>query len=325
MQFNYTARTLEEEESFSVSRRARVAGRKYYGTLNLFGGGNDSAEAPDDSNNAHNSDSENRVPAVDLPSAPRRHAYHNKESHATREFPLRSVRRVVPVAHRETPKGVRCISSAAGNQQSLQVVNISPAYTDPTQMPVERRCVQFYPEWISSSNVKKAIAYADCQRDQLRGELSAAPVGSARRPRAECGAAVLDYTRQERFCQSVRNHVLQRARGATDFYVQLCRDSIGDITASTPKPVYVRWSLEQEPVKRHLTLLRCRDQLVSLTGIPVTLLELADLMWEMDAYKARDTEWNQEEELGGLRVLFKDFASAFGQNSTNERLAVMKI
>ncbi|KAG5478160.1 hypothetical protein CUR178_04872 [Leishmania enriettii] len=252
---------------------------------------------------------------------------HNKESTDTREFPVNGLRRVAPQRRSETSRGMRHVRDAVGAQQHVQVVNITDAYKDPTQMGPRRTGVKCVPQKSESSEVGAALTFAGSPQ-QLSARVLAAPVGKPSCPTLY----TTDYSAQERFAQAVRDHAQQRARGVAEFYVQLVRDTVGGVTSSTPKPDIVPWSLEQEPARRVLTLERCRDQLVALTAIPIALRELAVLLWGTDGDEAPaslapmgNADMGTPQPLGCRPVLFRDFAAAFGQNSSDVRLARMKV
>ncbi|KAG5477685.1 hypothetical protein LSCM1_04979 [Leishmania martiniquensis] len=252
---------------------------------------------------------------------------HNKESTETREFPVNGLRRVAPPRRGETPHGMRHLRDAVGAQQQVQVVNITDAYKDPEQMGPRRTGVKCVPQKSESREVGAALAFAGSPQ-QLSARVLAAPVGKRSCP----NLYTTDYSAQERFAQAVRDHAQQRARGVAEFYVQLVRDTVGSVTSSTPKPAIVPWSLDQDLARRVLTLERCRDQLVALTTIPVSLRDLAVLLWGADDGEAvgshdpnRNTGTGGPQPLGCRPVPFRDFAAAFGQNASDVRLARMKV
>lgn len=243
---------------------------------------------------------------------------HNRESTATREFPCNRLRYVPPPTRTATPHGIRHVRDAAGAGQHLQVVNITAAYKDPAQMTPLRTGVRCTPRRGTSTEVEAALAYSGTQQ-QLNARVLHAPVGRPAQP----PLYTVDYTIQERFAQAVRDHTQQRTRGIAELYVQLVRDAVGGVTSSTPKPAVVPWSLEGETPRRVLTLGRCRDQLVALTSIPISPKDFAVLMWGPTA-----TSVGGAQDVAPLEervVTFRDFASTFGQNSADGRLAQMKI
>lgn len=320
-----------EEAAFMPSRRATFArqSRIHHGTLNLFSQGDDrQLEA------VHEEASPKQVAASRYAKLHSGHWYHNCESRETREFPSAGIRRVPLAEHKEAPQGIRHVCNAPAAKQSIQVVNITAAYKDPLKMEAPRPSVRVLPDRHTSADVRDSLKYSGAAYDrQLRGEMAMTPVGKAKSTGPK---RILNYTRQESFCQAVRDHAQQRSKGVTEFYVQLCRGTIGGVTTSSTSTTEARlWSLDQEPDHRILTLASCREQLVSLTGIPVSLLELADLLWEMQPYKERALahagssdeaeEERQQADLGSLPIRYKDFSEAFGENSTNTRLAVKKI
>eukprot|EP00796_Vickermania_ingenoplastis_P004353 gene4353-3167_t len=249
----------------------------------------------------------------------RRAHYTNQESTATQEFPCRGLRRVVVPPRAETPHGLKSFHHAAAAQQHVQVVNITSAYKDPTQMGKLRvgvRCSQ--PN--DTAEMKDIMEYR-VTPEQLRGETLQIPVGV---PITEEGRhAAIRYSTLEKFCQAVRDHCQQRAKGLTQFYVCLCRDMIGHSTSSTPRVgAPPPWSLEAAPETRSLSLLRCRDQLVALTSISVALEDIAILMWGPATLRTESGEVVSEADLGQRAVPYTDFAAAFGGTpNSNNRLA----
>lgn len=240
------------------------------------------------------------------------HLNHNRESTTTREFPRNGLRRVAPPSRSETPHGIRQLHSAAGAGQSVQVVNITAAYKDPAQMAPLHTGLRCTPRKGASGEVEAALAYRGTQQ-QLTARVLNIPVGKPVPP----PSYTVDYSSQERFAQAVRDHTQQRTRGIAEMYVQLVRDAVGGVTSSTPRPAPVPWSLDAQPMKRVLTLGRCCDQLVALTAIPISRADLAALLW--------GTAEDSAESLEGRVVSFRDFATTFGQNSADARLAHLKI
>lgn len=259
-------------------------------------------------------------PSTAISSTPRKtgwHSYHNKESTKTEEFPAFGIRRVQLPKHQEQPQGIRQVRGAAGAQQNVQVVNIKDAYKDPLQMGPLHTGMRCAKQKGSSTEVSAALRFAGASQ-KCSTDMSPTPVGRPRVTRLHN----IDYSATERFIQVVRDHVQKRRTGVSGFYVYLVRNSIGESTPSTPRPMVVPWSLHQEPEQRVLTLRRCRDQLVSLTSLPVSLQEVAGMLWGPDTAISSDVD---EVALGDLPVSFKDFAAAFGENSFDGRLNVMKV
>ncbi|EPY24297.1 hypothetical protein STCU_07250 [Strigomonas culicis] len=295
------------EQYFGPTKRMHCERfRDNYGTLNIFASGNGIREGTGVQDQ--------------LPSRPLSRRDTNVESTETHDFPRRCTRPVAQTARRDPVEGIRIWHDNKASQQHVQVVNIKPEYKDPLRMDPVRPLVRREPERTATSEVRGALAYAFTQQ-QMRGSVLEVPLGKP----TPASRRSISYTRQERLCQAVRDHVQQRARGIANFYVQLGRDLVGSVTASTPRPKLQPWSLDEEPARPQLTLRRCLDQLVSLTSLPLTLLEFADLMWDMEDYKDIDDEDALEGLLSDLPVPFKDFADAFGANSNNTKLAVMKI
>lgn len=251
----------------------------------------------------------------------RRGHYTNVESTATREFASRGVRRVPQTPRAESAHGVRSFPRAEVAAQHIQVVNITKDYKDPMKMVSPRpglRCSSAR----SVSHMKDILEYRSVP-EQMRGEAIQVPVGVSVMGEAARHARV-NYSDLEKFCQAVRDHCRQRTKGITQFYVLLCRNMVGRTTASTPPIVPTIWELEKPPEIRHLTLLRCRDQLVSLTCIPVTLRDLAIHIWGPSSVQEEDKEV-PDKELETKQILFTDFANAFGENTDCRRLAMLKI
>lgn len=246
----------------------------------------------------------------------------NEESSKTQEFPHKGIRLVPPKERIESPQGLKMFNRSQVAKQSIQVVNISPAYKDPALMVTPRsgiRCVQ-RPS-TAAEPVKDALQYVAAP-EQLRGEVLQIPVGV---PIIEdVKHSPFTYSRLEKFTQAVRDHCHQRARGITQFYVSLCRNMIGGTTPSTPRITAPRlWELERPPEIHSLTLLRCRDQLVSLTSISVSPEELAALIWGKDEV-ARMKE-NSDLSLDDKQVSYREFSSVFSVNPECDRLASLKI
>ncbi|GET88873.1 hypothetical protein, conserved [Leishmania tarentolae] len=291
----------------------------HHGTLNLFSAAPESQQ--------HNSRAAQGSFSVTGQRGLLYQRNHNKESTETREFPVNGLRRVSVPQRSETPHGIRHIRDAAGAQQHVQVVSITDAYKDPMQMGPVRTGVKCLPRMSESKDVGAALAFSG-SRQQLSARVLAAPVGKPSRP----PVYTVDYTDQERFAQAVRDHAQKRTRGVAEFYVQLVRNTVGGVTSSTPTPVIVPWSLDQEPTQRVLTLERCHDQLVALTAMPISLSDLADLLWgtgdgevaNSDALR-KDSEKGAPLPLSCRPVPFRDFAAAFGQNSNDVKLARMKV
>lgn len=295
--------------------------RENHGTLNLFGGPAPAAAA------APSAEPPCRAPPAVSVTGQRgilHYHNHNKQTTATREFPVQGLRRVEAPQRSETPHGMRYVRDAAGAQQHVQVVNITDAYRDPTQMTPPRTGVRCLPRKTDSRDVGAALAFAG-SRQQLSARVLAAPVGKPACPPQH----VVDFTVQERFAQAVRDHAQQRSRGVAEFYVQLVRNAVGGVTSSTPKPRITPWSLDQEPERRVLTLERCRDQLVALTAISVSLGDLAELLWGSSAAGEGAARAAHQEApdvpLQSRAVAFREFAAAFGQNASDVRLARMRV
>lgn len=249
----------------------------------------------------------------------------NKETTSTREFPVRGLKKVAVTPHVEPPHGVKFFRTASATQQNVQVVNITNAYKDPTQMPTPRQGLRCVRRSASCASEMRDIMEYKATPQQLRGETLQVPVGI---PLKEVERhAPIDYSNLEKFSQAVRDHCQQRARGVTQFYVSLCRDMVGGSTPSTPRGVTPRpWSLEQEPETHSLTLRRCRDQLVALTCIPVTLREIGSLMWDLSAIKLPEGQPPlSDEDLADVKVTYTDFSTAFAGHPDSSRLARMKI
>jgi hypothetical protein len=287
--------------------------RANHGTLNLFA----SSRASESPHSAATRSASNPVTGQ----RGLRHHNHNRESTTTREFPANGVRRVAPPSRSETPHGIRHVVGAAAGVQHVQVVNITAAYKDPAQMAPLHTGVRCTPRRGHSSEVEAALAYSGT-RQQLSARAANVPVGKPAPP----SPFTVDYSLRDKFAQSVRDHAQQRTRGVAEFYVQLVRNAVGCTTSSTPKPVLVPWSLDSEPTRRVLTLLRCRDQLVALTAIPISLEDLATLIWGAGgAASGSAAPSAAPAPLEEKVVPFRDFAAAFGQNSSDRRLAQMKI
>ncbi|KEG14340.1 hypothetical protein DQ04_00511030 [Trypanosoma grayi] len=285
-------RPLPREEPLLASRRAVLerTRRQHAGTLNIFA----TQEPP--------------TPAA--PRIARQRAHHNYESQETREFAFGHLHRVKPPQRVETPRGIHHVAGAVGNMQSIQVVSITDAYKDPNNMPTPRaglRCATRS----HSSSMREILSYAGGS-DEMR-------------PISRPPSRVVNYSQQERFCQAVRDHAQHRRGGVTGFYVNLARGRVGRVSAHTPVETPRGWRLEDEPPTHTLTLGSCRDQLQSLTGIDISLAEMAELLWDADDLRAAMGGSVDEARLCELKVSYRDFSAAFGDNSANTKLATMKI
>ncbi|KPA79028.1 putative mitochondrial hypothetical protein [Leptomonas pyrrhocoris] len=306
----------DEAPPVSARRTFPRQSRANRGTLNLFAPDPaDPAELP--AGSAH----QRGAPSPITGQRSLHYGNHNRESTATREFPTNGLRRVPLPSRCETPHGIRHVRDAAGAGQSVQVVNITAAYRDPAQMAPLKTGVRCVPLKAASDEVGAALAYAGT-RQQLSARVLNAPVGKVAQP----SPFTVDYSPQAKFAQAVRDHAQQRARGVAEFYVQLTRNAVGGVTSSTPKPTVVPWTLDGTPPRRVLTLGRCCDQLVALTSMPIALRDLAGLLWGSNADRENsDAEEGAAAPLEDKEVSFRDFAATFAQNSSDGRLAQMKI
>lgn len=320
----YVWPSSDEAPPVSARRTFPRQFRANHGTLNLFAPTSTAATGPSTTVLA-------TQPSPITSQRSLHYRNHNRESTATQEFPVNGLRRVPPPSRAETPHGIRHVRHAAGAAQHVQVVNITPAYADPAQMAPLRTGVRCTPRKSSSAEVGAALAYAGTSQ-QLSARVLNTPVGKPAPPLP----FTVDYSQQERFAQAVRDHVQQRSRGVAEFYVQLVRNAVGGVTCETPTATVVPASLEGEPPPRRvLTLSRCRDQLVALTTIPVTLDDLAALLWRADVEAEKKNRFAApatnaaacatSSRLEEKAVPFRDFAATFGQNSSDVRLAQMKI
>ncbi|RNF17795.1 uncharacterized protein Tco025E_04705 [Trypanosoma conorhini] len=294
-------RPLPRDESAYASRRAAFdrTRRLHAGTLNIF-----AAEEP-------------ATPAAATATAATPHAarrsHHNDESHETREFMWGRLRRVEPPRHTEAPQGIHHVERAAGKQQNIQVVGITDAYKDPKNFPPSRSGVRCGAR-SNSSSMRDVMSYAGAG-------------GGARGVGSRPQSRVVEYSRQERFSQAVRDHVQHRRGGATVFYVNLARGLVGRVAAETPIATPREWHLEDAPPTHTLTLERCRAQLQSLTGIAVSLGELAVMLWGPieDTTPHGDGAEPSEKELRHMTVTYRDFSEAFGDNSRDNKLLTLKV
>ncbi|CCW62480.1 unnamed protein product [Phytomonas sp. EM1] len=295
----------------AMSSRQSIMNR---GTLNIFSG--ECTKEATDAVAETNARRMTRYSSANLLSG--RH-YHNRESNETREFPPACIRHVQPPSHTARPQGIKHVSNAAGNKQQVQIVNLTRAYVDPANMTPPRACVRCVRGKGYSEEMKSILAYRSLGENQLKGSLAGTPLG---KPRPREARRVIDYTRQENFLKSVCDHVQQRVGGIAGFYVLLARGAVGEGVSTHP----VEASPSDGEDRRKggvLTLGRCRDQLIRLIGIPVTLLELADLVWGPGGPK--DLASLSEEGLESLQIPFKDFATAFGTHLFGRRLPERKI
>ncbi|KAG8343896.1 hypothetical protein TRVL_05275 [Trypanosoma vivax] len=300
---------LAQKESPCRSRRAvfERTRRMHAGTLNLFAV---DEEAP---------------PPAPVRETPR--AHHNYESHDTREFSWPHLRRGGHKRREETPRGIHQVQNAAGKVQNIQVVGITDAYKDPSTMTPRRtglRCLSRNSS-ICMSDILSYAGASECDGNSVRGSSS---VPGSRCSSSGGGGRLrrhVEFTPQERFVQAVRDHAQRRRGGVTEFYVNLARGRVARRTLPTPSPFPSEWRLETGPVTHTLTLESCWDQLVSLTGIKITIEDLAQLLWDMEASHDENGTVLDEEQLRMRRVPYRDFSVAFGDNPVNNRLARMKI
>lgn len=243
---------------------------------------------------------------------PRRGHYTNQESTTTKEFLTVGRRRFVVKPKLQHGEGIKFFRNAPAALQNIQVVNITNAYKDPVNISTPRlgiRCRQ--PSLNCSSEMRETMEYKGTS-EQLRGMTLQVPIGVTvkkcqKRTPAGCSSS-------EIFLEAVRDHCEQRARGVTQFYVSLCRDVIGASTPSTPRVQKPRlWELEEPPTPNTLTLLRCRDQLVSLTSISISLRELASLIWDASTLKKQDGSFLEEADLENRLISYVEFSSAFSK------------
>ncbi|RNF12461.1 hypothetical protein TraAM80_00313 [Trypanosoma rangeli] len=285
---------LPRNESSFALRRADFdrTRRLHAGTLNIF-----LAEEP-------------ATVAATTPHAVRR-SHHNDESNETREFMWGRLRRVEPPQHTETPQGIHHVERAAGKRQNIQVVGITETYKNPKNLPPARSGVRCRVRSNSSlmhdvmSHAGDGVTQSGSRRPQLR---------------------VVNYSRQERFSQAVRDHVQRRRGGITAFYVNLARGLVGRVATETPVSPPREWHLEDLPPTHTLTLDSCRDQLQSLTGITVSPEELAEILWGAKENIASSGGGDpSEKERGQMTVTYRDFSGAFGDNAENNKLLSLKI
>lgn len=295
-------RSLPRDESSYAARRAIFdrTRQKHAGTLNIFA--------------AATADDKKDPSSVAVVSRQTSRGRPNDESHETREFLWPRLRRVSLPEHQETPRGLRHVPFAAGGRQNIQVVGVSEAYKDPRNMPRSRSGVRCISRG-NSPSMWEIMSRPNCQ--------------SAGR-RCRSNLRVVDYTAVERFCQAVRDHAQHRRGGVTGFYVNLARGRVGSVAAETPAETPREWRLLDEPRTHTLTLGSCRDQLQSLTGIQISLQELYELLWgAKNDRDAKDVDCSadgdDEQRLRGLVVPYCDFSTVFGDNTTDDRLSVLKI
>lgn len=295
-------RSLPREEPSYAATRAiyNQTRRKHEGTLNIFA--------------ATTTNDKDDCCFVAATSRGISRGRSNDESHETREFLWPRLRRVSLPEHSETPRGLRHFSSAAGGRQNIQVVGITDAYKDPHSMPRSR------------SGVRCASRGDSPSMWDIMSRPACPSTGSRCRP---C-LRVVDYTLLERFCQAVRDHAQHRRGGVTGFYVNLARGCVGSVAAEAPAETPREWRLLDPPRTHTLTLGSCRDQLQSLTGIQVSLQELFELLWGAKGdCSARDgdcgAEGNDEQRLHELVVPYRVFSAAFGDNTEDDKLSVLKI
>lgn len=241
---------------------------------------------------------------------PRRGHYNNQESTATKEFLTGGRRRFDAKPKLQHGEGIKYFRDAPASLQNIQVVNITSAYKDPVNISTPRLGIRCRQQSLNcSSEMRETMEYKGTS-EQLRGMTLQVPIGVTVKKWQKSPPAGCSNT--EKFLQAVRDHCEHRARGVTQFYVSLCRDVIGASTTSTPRVQKPRlWELEEPPIPNTLTLLRCRDQLVSLTSISISLRELASLIWDLSTLKKQDGSLLEEEDLENRLISYVEFSSAF--------------
>ncbi|RHW67237.1 hypothetical protein DPX39_000054300 [Trypanosoma brucei equiperdum] len=307
---------LQRESPSSPSARAifERTRRMHAGTLNIFAENNGECDAQP-------------KPQTPQPEHEARNVQRNEESQETREFGWPHLRRVrLPTRH-ETPQGLHQVPSAAGKVQHIQVVGVTDSYKDPAMMTPRRTGLRCFSRSHSTS-----MSEIMCHEERgWSPSLPASVAGSApvSRSSSRCSSRgcrrVADYTPQERFFQAVRDHVQRRRGGATEFYVNLARGLVGSVPRSraemTPRP----WRLDEGPVIHKLTLGSFREQSQSLTGIEVSLVELAQMVWGKEEFERKVQECPDEEQLASLRVTYREFSTAFGDSPSGDKFATFKI
>ncbi|CCW66084.1 unnamed protein product [Phytomonas sp. Hart1] len=184
-------------------------------------------------------------------------------------------------------------------------------------MPPPRPCVRCVLGKGRSDGVKDVLSCRSFGENPHKGARARSPLG---RPRTRERARGLDGTQQARFLEAVSSHVHQRAGGIAGFYVLLARGAIGEGLHPRIPTKASSSDTEERPKGPMLTLNRCWQQLVSLISIPVSMVELADLLWDPKYFTSLSAE-----ELASLEISFKDFAEAFGTNLFGKHFLAKRI
>lgn len=304
----------------------------HYGSLNLFSASSNppanQVDAPP-AKQGEDTTKRGRSSPSTSPDHPKRIHYLNAESTATREFPSRGIRIVPQTPRTESPHGRKLFHDTPSARQNVQVVSIKSAYLDPNQMPAPRRSHSASSSNRSTSDMRDIMEYKGTQQ-QMRGQSLHVPVGVSLSE--EQRHLPVRFSNLEKFCQAVRDHCQMRSKGITQFYVSLCRNMVGSarVQSSTPStPLHSRSpSVSSDCAhSRILSLGACRDQLVALTSITVSLHDMASLLWadSQGAVNGLPLSSLSEEELGEWAVTQKDFASTFAEYADSRRMAALKI
>lgn len=244
--------------------------------------------------------------------------YHNDESELTREWPKTGIRHVDPVSHEDRHKGLRVMRQQQPQQAAVigSILNAAPGGNATPRTTI--RCAAYD----RPCTMGKVLNRYDA--------LDAACV--AERP-LDVGTRKVSHTdlsvnTLEKLIMSVADHVQRRNGGAASFFVALCRGLVAPHAIGQDGNPRVQTASRQipnastlwlEPPKNVLTLRSCRDQLAALTGISVSLQQLAAVFWSMEGSEI------DEDTLGRLEVSYQVFAAAFTDVPSTQRLFAFKI
>ncbi|CCD14431.1 unnamed protein product [Trypanosoma congolense IL3000] len=255
------------------------------------------------------------------------HSQRGACSSDSKEFGWPHLRRVRLPRKQVAPQGIHQVPSAAAKAQNIQVVGVTDDYKDPSTMKPRRAGVRCFSRNNSSS--MSEIMHHDSGEAPSPRPYSVDSSAPGSRCGSRCSSVgrrrLVEYTPLERFSQAVRDHVQRRRGGITEFYVNLARGRVGTVVFSTPASTPRPWKLEEGPVTHTLTLGSCLDQLQSLTGMSVTMNELAEMVWGKEKVGEMKEECNDEEELAGYRVTYRDFSVAFGDSPLDGKFETFKI
>lgn len=241
------------------------------------------------------------LPETDFPSRRIVRGYHNLQSEEARDWPKGGLRHVQPVHHADPVRGVRAVQTPC-NSQHLCVVGVCS--TPPTVSKQSIRC---------GPNAYGSNPNSDVTMKKILDRQEIDDSSASFETKKKMGNHALGDT--EKFIVTVSDHVQRRNGGVSGFFVALCRDLV---SPASPNPSLGRNSDERgkhqpvswlQPHSKPLVLQRCHHQLTSLTGMQISMLQLASIFWDMEGSEGLD-----DGTLGALEVTFQTFSTAFGDH-----------